>query len=201
MLWGVCSHSLWGQDTSPPHSHIHAIKTPWEEPQGRIRATSCLSLFYPSHVSTVPPLPTRTKENKSIPSLSTRELFWILSKGRHLLLQVHVLIWPNGLWWMEREEETMLLGNQGTSRSLLDAGCAFAGNSITAAGINQQALLNLLLSLTGKAKFVELLRRSGHRSDALGLQGEFFPTPADSCGWVEGPCASMSSFFHSDTLL
>lgn len=94
---------------------------------------------------------------------------------------------------MEREEETMLLGNQGPSRSLLDAGCAFAGNSIIAAGINQQALLNLLLSLTGKAKSVELLRRSGHRSYALGLQGEFFPTPADSCGLVERPCASMSS--------
>lgn len=94
----------------------------------------------------------------------------------------------------------MLLGNQGTSRSLHGAGCAFAGNSITAAGINQQALLNLL-SLSGKAKFVELLRRSGHRSDDLSLQGEFFPTPADSCGQVEGPCASMSSFFHGDTLL
>lgn len=95
---------------------------------------------------------------------------------------------------MEREEETMLLGNQGTSRSLHGAGCAFAGNSITAAGINQQALLNLLLSLSGKAKVVELLRRSGRRSDALGLQGEFFPTPADSCGRVEGPCASVSSW-------
>jgi hypothetical protein len=29
---------------------------------------------------------TRTKENKPLPLPSTGELFWILSKGRHLLL-------------------------------------------------------------------------------------------------------------------
>lgn len=144
------------------------------------------SWFHPSHISTVPPLPTRTKENKSTPFPSTGELSWISSKGRHLLLWVHALIWPNGLW-MEREEETMLLGDQGTSRSLLHAGCALPGNSITAAGINQQTLLNLLLSLTGKAKVVELFRKSGHRSAARGLQGELLPTPADSCGRWKDP--------------
>lgn len=95
----------------------------------------------------------------------------------------------------------MLLGDQGTSRSLLEAGCALAQNWITAAGINQQALLNLLLGLTGKAKFVELFRKSGHRSAALGLQGELFLTPADSCGPVERPNISMPYFFHSDTSL
>jgi hypothetical protein len=95
----------------------------------------------------------------------------------------------------------MLLGDQGTSSGLLEAGCALAQNWITAAGINQQALLNLRLGLTGKAKFVELFRKSGHRSAALGLQGELFPTPADSCGPLERPCTSMPCFFSSDTAL
>lgn len=81
----------------------------------------------------------------------------------------------------------MLLGDQGASRSPQEAGCALAQNWITAAGISQQALLNLLLRLTRKAKFVELFRKSGRRSAALGLQGVLFPTPADSCGWVERP--------------
>lgn len=87
----------------------------------------------------------------------------------------------------------MLLGGQEHQEGLPEAGCALAQNWITAAGINQQALLNLLLGLTGKAKFVQLFRKSGHRSDALGLQGELFSTPADSCGRVERPCLHFST--------
>lgn len=41
----------------------------------------------------------------------------------------------------------MLLGAKGTSRNLPKAGCVLALNLITAASINQQALLNLLLQL------------------------------------------------------
>ena len=41
----------------------------------------------------------------------------------------------------------MLLGGKGTSRNLPESGCASALNLITAAGINQQVLLNLLLRL------------------------------------------------------
>lgn len=89
----------------------------------------------------------------------------------------------------------MLLGAKETSRNLPEAGCALALNSITAASINQRALLNLLLWLDRGARSLELFGRSGHWSEtkpaiASGPKGGLFPTPADNWGWVERPCVS-----------